>query len=813
MGNESEKKKKIDNEYITFKQIQELLGLKNHSLFRKYLEEVFTDLSSKSEKSDTKYLTRLTFYDYIKLPIFISEKLFNSFASSNKQEGLTENEFVDGIFKLYMGTFQETTKVVFNLLDFDKDGIIKKDDVKIILSYLPLKSVIDNIKNNDLDLSNEILGFQMKSLEEIDDIVNKTFKKYGNKMKFDQFKDTVQNRNSDVLLQIICFLYLQKPFSEKNIESLEVKFQQMNDKEYAKMLKEYTSKYKNQGSVKIKTPNQTITLSPAQSFFKKRFSINNFSLNDNEKNNYKTKSVNLMIQQDLNKSVLKTNPILSKSDLFIYDKIEPNISKNESFNNIPLDGNVSLVRLDNDTSLNDIDKLKKLEAKDYNNKDNIKQIIDNSKKRYSSPTKYLQEKDSLNSIVLTNKSIIDFDNNLMPINEENETKNDNENDTNLDEEQNIIYENWAYKLTENKKLKKFYLTLVNKDLFYYKDASKNNFLGMHNLSGCFVHAVQEKINFEGRDFYVFEIYFNNKSKTRKYYTPHIDIQKEFVKKIKKAIGYMKFSDYYELKEVIGKGKFGVVNLGIHKKTGKKVAVKILNKSKIKTSKDRELVKIEIGILKLCHHPNIIRLLDHLENVDYIFIVTEYIQGETLYKFFKKKKFEFSETQACSIMRQIANGVKYLHNYGIVHRDLKPDNIMVTEQNNYGVIKIMDFGLSKIVSSQEKLMDGFGTLSYVAPEILVRSPYNKEVDIWSLGIILFYMLSGHLPFKGNKEAVLADKIVNDDFEFDEDEWETRSKNVRDLISSCLVKDPEERITIEEFLDHPWFKNNLNQKIAL
>ena len=81
------------------------------------------------------------------------------------------------------------------------------------------------------------------------------------------------------------------------------------------------------------------------------------------------------------------------------------------------------------------------------------------------------------------------------------------------------------------------------------------------------------------------------------------------------------------------------------------------------------------------------------------------------------------------MRQIASSVKYLHNYGIVHRDLKPDNIMVTPKNNYGIIKIMDFGLSKIASSQEKLMDGCGTLSYVAPEVLIRSPYNKEVDIW------------------------------------------------------------------------------------
>ena len=98
-------------------------------------------------------------------------------------------------------------------------------------------------------------------------------------------------------------------------------------------------------------------------------------------------------------------------------------------------------------------------------------------------------------------------------------------------------------------------------------------LGMHNLSGCFVQEIQETLKHEGNEYYIFEIFFNNKSKTRKYYTPDKEIMKKFVSKIKEAIGYMKFTDFYDLKEVIGKGKFGVVNLGIHKKTQQQVAVK------------------------------------------------------------------------------------------------------------------------------------------------------------------------------------------------------------------------------------------------
>ena len=805
MGTDMDKKGKINNEYVNFEYIQESLGIKNPNLFKKYLQEVFVDLSTKAENSKSKYLSRLTFYDYIKLPIFISEKLFNSFASSSQQEGLKEEEFVTGFFKLYMGTFSETTKVIFDLLDFDKDGIIKKEDVTIILSYLPLNDVSEE-KEKRLESVKEILGFQMKSLEEIDDIVSKTFKKFEGKMNFQQFKDTVQNKKSDVFLQIICFLYQEKPFSSKNVESMKLKYGDIDDEEYEKMMKVYGNRSRKGVSVKIKTPNQASTLSPAGSFFKRRFSIKGFNLNEEnketkDKTEAKDKDKNALLQGS-SKSVKSNISSLTKtdSDLAIPEEY---VNKNLENNVDAYDKNISMVRLNNERTLEDYNKLKK--GKD----NNFKELMDNSKQRYSSPTKYLQEKVGLNSLALMNKDI-DYEKNLCPINEvENEGAN---NDTNLEEEKNICYENWVYKLTENKKLKKFYLVLINKDIYYYKDQEKKNFLGMHNLSGCFIQegGENEKIVIEDKNFYIFEIFFNNKSKTRKYYTPNKDISNNFVKKIKEAIGYMKFTDYYDLKEVIGKGKFGVVNLGIHKKTQQQVAVKIINKDSIKTVEDKELVRIEIGILKLCHHPNVVRLLDHLENEDYIFIVMEYIEGGTLGQYFKKKNFNFSERQASSIMSQIASAVKYLHRYGIVHRDLKPDNIMITQQNDFGVIKIMDFGLSKIVSTQEKMVDGYGTLSYVAPEVLLRTPYNKEVDIWSMGVILYYMLCGHLPFKGNKEVAIAEKIVNDDLEFDDEEWEVRSKKVRELIISCLKKEPEERITIDEFINHPWFKKNMKPK---
>ena len=628
MGNESGKGDSTKKDFITYEMVQETLGIKTPSLFKKYLQEVFVDLSNRMEKNNLKVMTRLTFYDYIKLPIFIAEKLFNSFSKNNKNY-LVEDEFITGFYKLYLGTFEETAETIFNLLDFDKDGKIKKEDVKIILSYLPLLNVTEE-KEKKLESVGEIMGFQMKSLEEIDDIVSKTFAKYEGQMNLKQFIDTVKNNKSDVFLQIICFLYQQKPFSAKNIETLKLKYNSIDDDEYDKIAESYSNK-KNT-SVKIKTPNESSLLSPACSFFKKRFSIKDLKLDVNNEDLKMPKSTSVKpLKYSSTKLAAKIDKLsLGDSDNSSKksDKEKENVINdvgnkgNEAYNK-----NMSMVRYGNDSNF-ESNKILKNEK--------LKNLVDDSKQRYTSPTKYLQEKASINSLALLNKDI-NYDNQLVPIDEE-----DNElgYDINIkDEDKNICYENWVYKMTENNKMKKFYLVLINKDIYYYKSDDKKNFLGMHNLSGCFVqeNPKKEKNKIDGKEYYTFELFFNNKSKTRKYYTTDLEIMQNFVSNIKETIGYMKFSDYYEMKESIGKGKFGVVNLGIHKKTKQQVAIKIINKDSIKTTEDKELVRIEIGVLKLCHHPNIVRLLDHFENIDYIFIVMEYIEGGTLGNYFKKKK--------------------------------------------------------------------------------------------------------------------------------------------------------------------------------
>ena len=249
MGNDSDTETKNNekekNNYIIFETLQESLNLSNPKLFKKYLHEVFLDLSSLPDSKNIKYISRLSFYDYMKLPIFISDKLFKSFKNHNK-DGLLEKEFVNGFYHLYMGSFEETTTIIFSLLDFDKDSFIQKEDIKLILTYL----ILNNFNNNCLNEKNDIIyNKQMKKMNEINDLVNKTFKK--NNINMNEFIDCLKKIKSDIYLEILCFLYNKKPFSIKSLECLKLKY--MNDEEFQETSKKYISLRRTYRNL-IKTP-------------------------------------------------------------------------------------------------------------------------------------------------------------------------------------------------------------------------------------------------------------------------------------------------------------------------------------------------------------------------------------------------------------------------------------------------------------------------------------------------------------------------------------------------------------------------------
>ena len=195
---------------------------------------------------------------------------------------------------------------------------------------------------------------------------------------------------------------------------------------------------------------------------------------------------------------------------------------------------------------------------------------------------------------------------------------------------------------------------------------------------------------------------------------------------------------------MGSGKYGEVRKSKHKDTGKSVAIKILNKKKMKI-KSYDMVRNEIEALKLCQHPNIVRLYDVLENVDYIFLVMELLAGGTLRDYVKRSNGKIPEPVAKNLIRSIASALEYMDRYGIVHRDLKPINILFTEDQANPVIKIVDFGLAAILGPGQKCKGYAGTLDFCSPEVIIGLPYGQSADIWSMGVISWYLLYGSLPF--------------------------------------------------------------------
>ena len=386
-------------------------------------------------------------------------------------------------------------------------------------------------------------------------------------------------------------------------------------------------------------------------------------------------------------------------------------------------------------------------------------------------------------------------------NEENKEEVDDNIQEAIEEDQCVRYEGYVYKYSQTqKKMKKTYFRLIGKDLYYYKKKEEKNHRGMHNLSGVFIKK-GEDFEYDGKKYMSIVIVY----KTEKSY--YFDNEEDFNKwfeKLNLAVQNKSLFDKYEVRQKIGKGKFGLVKSGINKETHKQVAIKIMAKKNMDKS-DLELAKVEIDILKISQHPNIIKLYDIYENENYIYIIMEYCSGGDLLSYFEYYEYELKETKVCEIIHKLSMAIYFLHSYGIVHRDLKPENILMTDLTPEADIRLLDFGLSKIIGNEEKCTEPYGTLSFVAPEVLQGKPYDKSVDLWSIGIITFLLLCGYLPFDyKHSEREIARQTIQDPVPFESKIWNKYSPEARTFVEGLLHKRPEKRYSIKEVLEHPWIK---------
>ncbi|XP_062840934.1 myosin light chain kinase, smooth muscle [Trichomycterus rosablanca] len=260
----------------------------------------------------------------------------------------------------------------------------------------------------------------------------------------------------------------------------------------------------------------------------------------------------------------------------------------------------------------------------------------------------------------------------------------------------------------------------------------------------------------------------------------------------------KVTDHYNVLEKLGVGKFGQVFRLTHKETGHVCAGKFY---KGRRAREREAAKKEIELMNSLHHPKLVQCLAAYDNKPEIVMVMEFIAGGELFERIVDDNFVHTELACVDYMRQILQGVQYMHQQNIVHLDLKPENIVCENRTGFR-IKIIDFGLARKLDPSTSLKVMQGTPEFVAPEVINFEPVCLAADMWSIGVICYILLSGESPFQGDSDPETLALVTAAQWEFDEESFDDITDQAKDFITSLLQKNVRHRMSCEEALAHSW-----------
>lgn len=748
-----------NNESLLDKELSKLqhsLKFDSAQYFPIYLSEIYSELQQRvqpiiSTNTNNKQLyqqglTFRVFMNYFNIQSFIGEKIFNLFDNDN--DGLlSKNEFIKGFTTLYQGDFKEVSELVFAIFDFNKDERIIRKDVELLLSYIPTKA--DNA--ND----------QMRMIDE-------TIKEYttyfiDDSYKLNNYFKLIEQNHCNHLIKLLGYLYDMMPFTLEEVNYCK-------HKKKKTIMKALVCKKSMMPGI-IRSPEKksaAFNFSNNENFTIKKVKHNN-NEKDEEPNTPKighTKKAscfaftsNLIpfasLEQDKDKSrsPVKTR---AKSKMLTtaftkFDISSPKVSSNE----------------------NSLQSTKKHQSSEERNK-----CVINTQIKCFSPKTLPESNNDLNDFIICNN-----------------------------EEKQL--EDWVYKYDENIKIntfKKYYVVLVNKSLIFFSNATKTELLLILNLNSTFIKS-NDATQINKVNYYPITINYNiTKYNEKVLYFIMESTRSNWLQRIKVAIRNNDITDSFTFLKVLGAGRFGVVQLASKLNRKEHVAVKIINKLKLK-EKDYELIMNELSIMKLIMHPSLVQLYDHFESDTNIYLVMEVLEGGDLISFINEKEGQLTEKEAAKLMKIIGSGIQYFTKFGLIHRDLKPENIILGKKGDVNSVKIIDFSLTKTLTHGETLSDSMGTINYVAPELLKKKPYDHKADVWSLGVILYFLLGGILPFDDEhfNEAIIGKKIVYSDQEYPKKYFGNRSNSCIMLIDKCLQKSPDKRITINDFMEDNWIRS--------
>ncbi|XP_009468794.1 PREDICTED: SNF-related serine/threonine-protein kinase-like [Nipponia nippon] len=263
-------------------------------------------------------------------------------------------------------------------------------------------------------------------------------------------------------------------------------------------------------------------------------------------------------------------------------------------------------------------------------------------------------------------------------------------------------------------------------------------------------------------------------------------------------GEGKIAGLYDLERTLGKGHFAVVKLARHVFTGQRVAVKVIDKSKLAGEAAGQLLQ-EVRCMKLVQHPNVVRLYEVIDTHAKLYLILELGDGGDMFDHIMRHEGGLTEARAKHYFAQIVHAISYCHKLHVVHRDLKPENVVFFQEQ--GVVKLTDFGFSNRFQPGKMLTTSCGSLAYSAPEILLGDEYDAPaVDIWSLGVILYMLVCGHPPFQEANDSETLTMIMDCRYTVPPHV----SAQCTDLISRMLQRDPKQRASLEQIEGHAWLQ---------
>ena len=788
-----------------------------------------------------------TFLEYMNLQELIGERLFNYFNIS-RLNALIKSEFISGLKKLYYSGIPELIKLTFSLCDFNDDGKIYKSDMKLILVYIPSPSEItqkmkikqiEQIMNSFFE---EKCPNQEKDKEpEIDfELYSKYVNEYDEKTNPNVLlNDFDNNAPFFYFITILSYLFLECPFTIKNIN-----YFSPSNKTYKLIVKK---------NDKVNKGRNLLMPSIKKNLIDGGKEVVGLMTNFNDKNTHRLDAISKIGKKNLfppkrslsqkiiiqNKNSNKPNPksisdkVLKESererDFIIakdkekeekkYNKVMKDINsfkkkvqihqkyaspyQRNVFQEISYSPFLSSMFTKNSTKDTNNTNSNKNSTKDQKSpEDNVKSklpLIQKEKMtplsvgfRFKKPDKDFKEP---SEFVLCNSSESeDSQKNLEPI---------------IDNSKKDLISAYCYKTTEetnsllnSKVINKCYAVLSGKEILFFKNESKTDFQDLWYIYKTHITMGIESIN--NTKYFSLNINFFHCNEINKLYFSKENDCQNFAKKIKTAIHDFSLDDFYELGEQIGQGTFANVYKCTNKFSKNLYAVKIINKKGL-TQNDSELIHQEKSYLNLIKHPNIIGLKDYFEDRNFMYLVTEYCPGGDLITFIEKNP-NISEKKAAKIIRKIAEGIKYLNIFGIVHRDIKPENILFSEENDIKSLKIIDLGVCKTLTYGQMASEPIGTNGYISPEIYLNKEYSFKTDIWSLGIILYLLITqGLLPFDNENmdDKVIGKKVIYLQQEYPDQYFGKCSKSLVNLLDKMLEKNMEKRIDINSLVKDSWF----------